>query len=73
MYFRSTFSYLRHSAWLLFGDRDIRGGPLTTGKCGWLDGSWITVAERKHFRNISHTFHASITIGMVVIFSELIG
>ena len=35
--------------------------------CGRLDGSWITGTERKHFR-IFFPFHASITIGMGVIF-----
>ena len=34
---------------------------------GWLDGSRITVAERKPF-HIYFRFHASITIGMRVIF-----
>ena len=35
--------------------------------CGRLDGSWITGTERKHFR-IFFPFHASIIIGMGVIF-----
>ena len=35
--------------------------------CGRLDGSWILGTERKHFL-IFFIFHASITIGMGVIF-----
>ena len=35
--------------------------------CGKLDGSWIAETERKHF-HIFFPFHASITIGMGVIF-----
>ena len=61
---------------LLFGGRNIRGwsadnrlvwiGMLEL-TCGRLDGSWIPGTERKHFR-IFFPFHASITIGMGVIF-----